>query len=159
MKSAFAHGGFRPPRSRLLHDPHGLRQKPGWAGRRFSEPGMEFDFRIRGLKADAPLRRQLESDLESLNGLMPVAAAQVVLEHQKETHPPFEAVLLLKVGGPDFHAAARDHTWAGAWSKVLARVRAQMGARRNPMDSSHRPAHSKARTPPPAKPKRKPQVL
>ncbi|MBI4661419.1 MAG: hypothetical protein HY735_21560 [Verrucomicrobia bacterium] len=91
---------------------------------------MNVQFHINGFKADGQLRRQLEADLERLNQAIPVACANVVLERQRDTNPPFEAVVLLSVPGPDLHAAARDHTWPAAWIKVLTRVREQFETRR-----------------------------
>lgn len=120
---------------------------------------MRLDFHIRGLKADAALKRQLESDLEGLNRLAPVNSAHVVLEHQRDTHPPFEAVLRVGVMGPDIHAAARDHTWAGAWSKALARVHDQLEARdRGVKARSKRPGPEDGPQPPP-KGKRAAKIL
>ena len=107
---------------------------------------MKVQFHINGFKADGPLRRQLEADLERLNGAIPVACANVVLERQRDTNPPFEAVVRLSVPGPDLHAAARDHTWPAAWIKVLTRVREQIEARRN-SQAAHRKKEPRIHSP------------
>jgi ribosome-associated translation inhibitor RaiA len=92
---------------------------------------MQVEFRILGIKADDRLRGQLTADLQALNHLMPIAHAQLSLEHQHEATPAFQAVAMLAVPGPDIHAAARDHTWPAAWRKVVARLREQMEQRRS----------------------------
>lgn len=92
---------------------------------------MQVEFHILGIKADDQLRDNLESDLRVLEGLIPIAQARVSLERQHETTPPFQAVAMLAVPGPDIHAAARDHTWPAAWQKVVARLRGQMEQRRS----------------------------
>ncbi len=127
--------------------------------RGFSETGMRLDFHIRGLKADAALKRQLESDLEGLHRLTPVNSAHVVLEHQRDTHPPFEAVLRVGVTGPDIHAAARDHTWAGAWNKALARVHDQLEARARDLKARSKRPGLEDSPQPPSKGKRAAKIL
>lgn len=92
---------------------------------------MKIDFHILGLKADDQLRNQLASDLRDLNDLIPIAYADISLARQRDSTPPFQAVVLLGVPGPDIHAAARDHTWLAAWLKVIARLRQQMEDRRS----------------------------
>jgi ribosome-associated translation inhibitor RaiA len=77
------------------------------------------------------LRRQVEADLKTLSRLLAVASAQIGLQHEREVTPAFQAVAMLAVAGPDLHAAARDHTWAAAWQKVVARLREQMEQRRS----------------------------
>lgn len=92
---------------------------------------MTLQFQIRELKDDDGMRRQLEADLEDLNRLMPVASAHIALERQRDSTPPYQAVVMLAVPGPDIHAAARDHTWLAAWRKVVTRLREQIEERRN----------------------------
>lgn len=92
---------------------------------------MTIQFQIRGMEDEESLRRQVEADLEALNGLMAVASAHVALQHQREVAPPYQAVAMLSVPGPDIHAAARDYTWPAAWQKVVARLREQIEERRS----------------------------
>ncbi|MEK7684795.1 MAG: HPF/RaiA family ribosome-associated protein [Verrucomicrobiota bacterium] len=92
---------------------------------------MKTQFRIRGLKDDDGMRRQLEADLEDLSRLIAVDSAQVALQHQHVATPSYQAVAMLSVPGPDIHAAARDHTWPAAWRKVVTRLREQIEERRN----------------------------
>jgi hypothetical protein len=92
---------------------------------------MTIQFQIRGMKDDDLLRRQLEADLEGLNRLVAVASARVALQRQRKVTPPFQAVAMLGVPGPDIHAAARDYTWSAAWRKVVTRLREQIEERRN----------------------------
>ena len=97
---------------------------------------MTVDIQLRGLKADEATRRQFEADLKALGRLLPVARAEMVLEHQPQTAPAYQVVARLAVAGPDIHAAARDHAWPAAWQKVLARLREQIEARRRQPSSA-----------------------
>lgn len=92
---------------------------------------MTIQFQIRGMRNEEGIRRQVEADLEDLNGVLTVASAQVGLQYEHEVTPAYQAVALLAVSGPDLHAAARDHTWAAAWQKVVARLREQIEQRRS----------------------------
>lgn len=92
---------------------------------------MKVDFVFRNMKSDAELRSHLTSDLQALARLLPIAHAHISLARQHETTPPFQAVAMLAVAGPDIHAAARDHTSVAAWRKVLTRLREQIEQRRN----------------------------
>ena len=92
---------------------------------------MTIQFIILGMKNEERLRRQVEADLEDLNGMLGVASADVGLRHEREVTPAYQAVATLAVPGPDIHAAARDHTWPAAWQKVVARLREQIERRRS----------------------------
>lgn len=113
---------------------------------------MQIQLQISGLKNDDQLRRQLESDLEALNSLMAVTTAHIALQHQREATPPYQAVVMLGVAGPDLHAAARDHTWPAAWQKVLSRLREQIEERRSRQAA---PKKEQPRIPSPASRRRK----
>ena len=91
---------------------------------------MKIQFRIRGLNANASLRTWLEQQLERLHRLIPVSAAEVVLEHQRDAAPAFRAFVHLAVPGPDIHAAARDHTIQAAWLKVIKNLTKQIERRK-----------------------------
>lgn len=101
---------------------------------------MKVHVHIAGIQADDRLRGRLASEVQALNDLIPVASAEVSLACQHLTTPPYQAVVLLGVPGPDIHAAARDHTWPAAWLKVMDRVRAQITRRRERQQS-----HAKSR--------------
>jgi hypothetical protein len=90
---------------------------------------MQVEFHILGLRDDDQLRAQLTDELQTLSSLMPIAYATISLMHQHESTPPYQAVVLLGVPGPDIHAAARDHTWPAAWQKVVNRLREQIQQR------------------------------
>ena len=77
-------------------------------------PIMNIQFRIHGLNANAGLRRWLEQQLERFHSLIPVSAAEVLLERERDAAPGFRAHVHLAVPGRDIHAAARDHTLEGA---------------------------------------------
>lgn len=89
-----------------------------------------IQFQIRELKDNHQLRRRLAADLEDLNRLIAVASARVALQHQPGITPPYQAVVMLAVPGPDIRAAARDYTWPAAWRKVVTRLREQIEERR-----------------------------
>jgi ribosome-associated translation inhibitor RaiA len=99
---------------------------------------MTIQFQIRGIKNDEGLRRQVEADLETLHNMLPVASAQVGVHFEHEMTPPYHAVALLAVSGPDLHAAARDHTWTAAWQKVVDRLREQIQQRRSRQTTRHK---------------------
>ncbi len=99
---------------------------------------MKTEFHILGLKDDDELRHHLASDLQLLNEIMPIAHADISLTRQHQSTPPFQAVVLLGVPGPDIHAAARDHTWPAAWLKVIARLREQMEDRQSRQQARHK---------------------
>jgi len=91
---------------------------------------MNIQFRIRGLNANTGLRRWLEQQLERLHGLIPVTAAEMVLEHRRDAAPAFGAQVHLAVPGPDIHATARDHTAQAAWLKVFKNLKQQIERRK-----------------------------
>ena len=99
---------------------------------------MKIQFRIRGLNANASLRGWLEQQLERLHSLIPVSAADVVLEHQREATPGFRAQVHLAVPGPDIHADARDHTLEAAWLKVTKKMRKQIERRKARQEAKHK---------------------
>ncbi len=90
---------------------------------------MHVDFQIRGVPADSHLRELVVSGLNDLGKLIPIIHADVVLEMQSDSTPAWQAVVSLKVPGPAIRAAARDHTWEGAWLKITARLRHEMESR------------------------------
>ena len=103
---------------------------------------MKVEYHIRGLRAGDQVRQQLVSGLQDLNALIPIAYADILLEKQRDSTPPYQALVLLGVPGPDIHAAARDHTWAAAWLKVTVRLRQQIEARQNRQETRRRgPRH------------------
>lgn len=91
---------------------------------------MNIQFRIRGLNANAGLRAWLGKQLERLHRLIPVSAAEVVLEQQRDHAPAFRAHVHLAVPGPDIHADARDHTLEAVWLKVAKNLRQQIERRK-----------------------------
>jgi ribosome-associated translation inhibitor RaiA len=113
---------------------------------------MTIQLQIRGMKNEERLRRQVEADLEDLNGRLAVASAHVELQNEREVTPAYQAVAMLAVSGPDIHAAARDHTWPAAWRKVVARLREQIEQRRSRQTARqkgqpdiHRPTNRRAK--------------
>ena len=99
---------------------------------------MKIQFRIRGLNANASLRRWLEQQLERLQSLIPVTTAEVVLEHQREAAPGFSAHVHLAVPGPDIHAAASDHTLEAVRLKVTRNLTKQIERRKSRQQLRHK---------------------
>ncbi len=91
---------------------------------------MKIQFRIRGLNANASLRAWLEKQLERLHNLIPVSAAEFVLERERDSAPAFRAQVHLAVPGPDIHADAREHTLEAVWLKVAKNLRQQIERRK-----------------------------
>ena len=91
---------------------------------------MKIQFQFRGLNASASLGVWLEEQLERLHHLMPVSAAEVVLEQQRDNAPAFRAHVHLVVSGRDIHAAARDHTLEAVWLKVTNSLHKQIERRK-----------------------------
>src|SRR5579862_2427930 len=75
---------------------------------------MKTTLRYLSLNAQATWHRQVEEQLKHLHGLTPITAAEVVLEHQDETQPPFRVQVRLEVPGPGSHPKATHHTRQGA---------------------------------------------
>jgi len=99
---------------------------------------MKIRFRIRGLNANASLRAWLEPQLERLHRLIPVHAAEVVLERQLDHAPAFCAQVHLAVPGPDIHTAARDHTLEAVWLKVVKNLHQQIERRKGRQHSKQK---------------------
>ena len=92
---------------------------------------MRIQFHIRGLKESAGFRRRLQRSLERLESDIPVSAAAVVVEYERNNAPAFRAYALLAVAGPDIHAEARDHTLDAVWLKVMTALRKQIEQRKS----------------------------
>jgi ribosome-associated translation inhibitor RaiA len=71
---------------------------------------MKTTLRYLSLNAQATWHRQVEEQLKHLHSLTPITAAEVVLEHQDETKPPFRVQVRLEVPGPGPHLKATHHT-------------------------------------------------
>ncbi|MHC1767478.1 MAG: hypothetical protein AB9869_24895 [Verrucomicrobiia bacterium] len=70
---------------------------------------MKTTLRYLSLNAQATWHRQVEEQLKYLQSLTPITAAEVVLEHQDETKPPFRVQVRLEVPGPGPHLKATHH--------------------------------------------------
>ncbi len=87
---------------------------------------MNLDFRLRGWKSSAALRRLVRTQLDRLRDFVAVSGAEVVLERRREVAPAWTARAHLRVPGPDLRAEARDHTVEAAWRKVMQELYAQV---------------------------------
>ncbi len=75
------------------------------------------------------IERLIERRLLALSTRQRLEEAIVWLEDEREASPRFRASVLLRVPGPDIHAAASDHTVRVAVEKALAAAEAQVSAR------------------------------
>lgn len=71
---------------------------------------MKTTLRYLSLNAQDTWHRQVEEQLKHLHSLTAITAAEVVLEHQRETKPAFRVEVRLEVPGPGLHAKASRHT-------------------------------------------------
>lgn len=70
---------------------------------------MKTTLRYLNLNAQATWHRHVEEQLQHLHELTPITAAEVVLEHQRESKPAFRVQVRLEVPGPGLHAKATRH--------------------------------------------------
>jgi len=96
---------------------------------------MRIQFHIRGLKERAGFRQGLQQSLERLETDIPISAAAVVVEYERNNAPAFRTYALLAVAGPDIHAEARDHTLEAVWLKVMTALRKQIEQRKSRQDA------------------------
>ena len=71
---------------------------------------MKITVRYLSLNGQAAWQRQVEQQLNRLHSLIPITAAEVFLEHQREAKPAFRVRVRLDVPGPGPHAKATRHT-------------------------------------------------
>jgi ribosome-associated translation inhibitor RaiA len=90
---------------------------------------MRLEFRLRGSRSSAALRRFVRDQVEGLRDMLPVTSAQVVLERDHRIVPAWSAQAHLRMPGPDLKASARDHTLQAAWRKVMEELHHQITRR------------------------------
>ncbi len=90
---------------------------------------MTLDFRLRGWKSSAALRRLVEVQIDRIRHFVPVSGARVELRRERNATPAWVASAHLEVPGPDLRAEARDHTVEAAWRKVMTDLYGQLGRR------------------------------
>jgi len=71
---------------------------------------MKTTLHYLSLNAQAIWHRQVDEQLQHLQSLTTITAAEVVLEHQREAKPAFRVQVRLEVPGPGLHARASRHT-------------------------------------------------
>ncbi len=95
-----------------------------------------------GVRCPVTLDQLIETRLLALAERQHVDEATVRLADDREASPRYRASLLVRVPGPDIHAASCDHTLRGAVERVLAEVEAQVAARH---DRRRRQWHGRTR--------------
>jgi ribosomal subunit interface protein len=91
---------------------------------------MKFTLNHRFLRPDKTLTAQIRQKLSKLESLVKIEAAEVTLERNNESSPPFSAKVLLVIPGPDLHAEEKDHTPAATLNKVLDKLARQIRHRK-----------------------------
>ena len=71
---------------------------------------MKTTLRFLSLNDQASWHRQVEEQLNHLHSLTAITAAEVVLEHQIDTAPPFHVKARLEVPGHGVHVKETRHT-------------------------------------------------
>ena len=90
---------------------------------------MKLQVQARGMRNHGGLDLLIEQSLNALHRLIPISAARVMLEHQRDTSPVYRIFAHLAVPGPDVHAAASDHTLLAAWRKLAENLTGQFQLR------------------------------
>ena len=90
---------------------------------------MKTTLRYIGFLGRATWNDLLQDHINRLQALTNIESAQVVLERQRDGAPAFRAQVVLVVPGPDYHAAAVDHTLMAAFRKAVENLERQIRAR------------------------------
>ena len=90
---------------------------------------IDLKIKLSGLKHCGGLDLLIAEFLRGLQARLPISAARVVLEKQRDDTPAFRACAHLAVPGPDIHAEARDCTLQAAWRKLAANLKKQFQRR------------------------------
>ncbi len=91
---------------------------------------MKITLRFVGLNPRATWHRLVERQLNYLQSLTAMTAAQAVLVHLRDARPAFRVLVLLEGPGPDLHAEACDHTLEAALLKATQNLEQQIQARK-----------------------------
>ena len=99
---------------------------------------MKFILNHRWLRPDENLSAQVEQKISKLTGLVRIEAAEVTLEKNAASSPPFSAKVHLVIPGPDLYAEEKDHTPEATIHKVLAKLSRQIRQRKEKLRSKRR---------------------
>lgn len=91
---------------------------------------MKFILNHRWLQADETRSALVKQKVSKLSGLVRVEAAEVTLEKNEASSPPYVAKIHLAVPGPDLYAEERDHTLEASVHKVLEKLARQIRHRK-----------------------------
>jgi ribosome-associated translation inhibitor RaiA len=119
---------------------------------------MKFILNHRWLRPDEKISAQLKQKISKLTGLVRIEAAEVTLEKNAASSPPYSAKVHLVIPGPDLYAEEKDHTPEATIHKVLAKLARQIRHRKQklltkrragaeevkPWNRSHQPLSMKA---------------
>ena len=79
---------------------------------------MTIEIKIRGVSSPKSLHDYLAEQMKALEKGLPVTAAHVLVEQQRDVTPSCWICARLEVPGRDIIACGRDHTPQAAWIKV-----------------------------------------
>ena len=87
---------------------------------------MKFILNHRWLRPDAKLSAQVKNEVAKLAGAVRIETAEITLEKNPASSPPFSAKVHLVIPGPDLFAEDKDHTLQATVRKVLAKLSRQI---------------------------------
>ena len=99
---------------------------------------MKFILNHRWLCPDENLSAQVKQKIVKLTGLVRIEAAEVTLEKNPASSPPFSAKVHLVIPGPDLYAEEKDHTPEATIHKVLAKLARQIRHRKQKLITKRR---------------------
>lgn len=99
---------------------------------------MKFILNHRWLRPDKNLATLTKKKLSKLSRLVQIEAAEVTLEKNAASSPPFSARVHLVIPGPDLHAEEKDHTPEATIHKVLDKLSRQIRQRKEKMIARRR---------------------
>jgi ribosome-associated translation inhibitor RaiA len=99
---------------------------------------MKFILNHRWLRPDENLSVQVKQKISKLAGLVRIEAAEVTLERNAASSPPYSAKVHLVIPGPDLYAEEKNHTPEATIHKVLARLARQIRPRKQKLLTKRR---------------------
>jgi ribosome-associated translation inhibitor RaiA len=91
---------------------------------------MKFILNHRWLRPDEKLSVRVKQKISKLAGLVRIEAAEVTLEKNTASSPPYSAKVHLVIPGPDLYAEEKDHTPEATIHKVLGKLSRQIRHRK-----------------------------
>ena len=99
---------------------------------------MKFILNHRWLRPDENLSAQVKQKVSKLTRLVRIESAEVTLERNAASSPPYSAKVHLAIPGPDLYAEEKDHTPEATIHKVLAKLARQIRYRKQKLVTRRR---------------------